>query len=134
MTLFFMFVDSGRKEFRWVRAGHEPAILYDQFTDSFDELRGDGIALGVDDNCSFKEYQRSGSAKQIILIGTDGVWEAENPRGEMFGKDRVKQILSLHPERSSQEIVNTIIDAVVDFRQTKRQRDDITLVVVKLGA
>jgi sigma-B regulation protein RsbU (phosphoserine phosphatase) len=134
MTLFFMLIDSARKEIRWVRAGHEPAIAYDPATNSFEELRGDGTALGVDDKWSFKEYKRSKwSAGQIILIGTDGIWEAENPQGERFGKDRVRQILSMYPERSSQEIVNTIIGAVVDFSQTKIQSDDITLVVIKLG-
>jgi sigma-B regulation protein RsbU (phosphoserine phosphatase) len=134
MTLFFMLIDSARKEIRWVRAGHEPAIAYDPATNSFEELRGDGTALGVDDRWSFKEYKRSKwSAGQIILIGTDGIWEAENPQGERFGKDRVRQILSMYPERSSQEIVNTIIGAVVDFSQTKIQSDDITLVVIKLG-
>jgi sigma-B regulation protein RsbU (phosphoserine phosphatase) len=135
MTLFFMLIDSARKEIRWVRAGHEPAILYNPSTDSFDELRGDGMALGVDAKCSFKEYKWSQwLAGQIILIGTDGIWEAENPNRERFGKDRVRQILSQHAERSSREITNMIIDAVVDFSQTKKQRDDITLVVIRLGA
>ncbi|MGD2272437.1 MAG: SpoIIE family protein phosphatase, partial [Desulfobacterales bacterium] len=132
MTLFFMVVDTVTKEIQWVRAGHEPAIAYEPFANSFEELRGDGMALGIDDNWSFTEYKRSQwSAGQIILIGTDGIWEAENPHGERFGKDRVRQILRLHAQRSSQEIVQRVIDAVVDFRQTTKPKDDITLVVIK---
>jgi sigma-B regulation protein RsbU (phosphoserine phosphatase) len=133
MTLFFMLIDSVRKEIRWVRAGHEPAIVYDRFTDSFNELRGEGTALGIDETWSFKEYRHSArSDGQIILIGTDGIWEAENPHGERFGKDRVKKILRRHQVSSSQKIVQIIIEAVVDFRQTQKQNDDITLVVIKL--
>jgi sigma-B regulation protein RsbU (phosphoserine phosphatase) len=135
MTLFFMLIDSVRKEIRWVRAGHEPAIAYDPAANSFAELRGDGTALGVDDKWSFREYKRSQwSAGQIILIGTDGIWEAENPHGERFGKDRVRQLLRIHAERSSREIIQTLIDAVIDFRQTNKQKDDITLVVIKFTA
>ncbi len=133
MTLFFMLIDSVGKEIRWVRAGHEPAIVYDRFTDSFNELRGEGTALGIDETWSFKEYRHSAwSDGQIILIGTDGIWEAENPHGERFGKDRVKKILRRHRESSSQKIVQIIIEAVVDFRRTQKQDDDITLVVIKL--
>jgi sigma-B regulation protein RsbU (phosphoserine phosphatase) len=132
MTLFFMLIDAVRKEIRWVRAGHEPAIAYDPTANSFEELRGDGTALGIDDKWPFKEYKRSQwSAGQIILIGTDGIREAENPRGERFGKDRIRQILRLNAQRSSQEIVQRITDAVVDFRQATKQQDDITLVVIK---
>ena len=48
MTLFFLAIDTATKELQWVRAGHDPAIVYDSSMDSFDELRGKGIALGVD--------------------------------------------------------------------------------------
>jgi sigma-B regulation protein RsbU (phosphoserine phosphatase) len=133
MTLFFMLIDSVGKEIRWVRAGHEPAIVYDRFTDSFNELRGEGTALGIDETWSFKEYRHSvWSDGQIILIGTDGIWETENPHGERFGKDRVKKILRRHRESSSQKIVQIIIETIVDFRRTQKQNDDITLVVIKL--
>jgi sigma-B regulation protein RsbU (phosphoserine phosphatase) len=133
MTLFFMLIDAVGKEIRWVRAGHEPAMVYDRCTDSFNELRGEGTALGIDENWSFKEYRHSPwSDGQIILIGTDGIWEAENLHAERFGKDRVKKILRTHRESSSQKIVQVIIEAVVGFRQTQKQNDDITLVVIKL--
>jgi sigma-B regulation protein RsbU (phosphoserine phosphatase) len=133
MTLFFMLIDSVGKEIRWVRAGHEPAMVYDRCTDSFNELRGEGTALGIDETWSFKEYRHSPwSDGQIILIGTDGIWEAENLHAERFGKDRVKKILRTHRESSSQKIVQVIIEAVVGFRQTQKQNDDITLVVIKL--
>jgi sigma-B regulation protein RsbU (phosphoserine phosphatase) len=108
-------------------------MVYDRCTDSFNELRGEGTALGIDETLSFKEYRHSPwSDGQIILIGTDGIWEAENLHGERYGKDRVKKILRRHRESSSQKIVQAIIEAVVDFRQTQKQNDDITLVVIKL--
>lgn len=132
MTLFYMLIDSGNREVWWVRAGHEPAIVYDPVTDSFDELYGDGIALGVDDTWSFQEHRREIWAdSQIVLIGTDGIWETDNPQGEMFGKQRLREIVRQHKQQSSQEIVGAITDALASHRQTAPQQDDITMVVVK---
>lgn len=132
MTLFFILIDSGNREVQWVRAGHEPAVVYDSSTDSFSELHGDGIALGVDETWSFQENrQELWSDSQIVLIGTDGIWESENPQGEGFGKKRLREIIRKHKHQTSQEIIHAITDALANHRQTAPQQDDITMVVVK---
>ncbi|MDH3559073.1 MAG: SpoIIE family protein phosphatase [Deltaproteobacteria bacterium] len=132
MTLFFMLMDSDNREVQWVRAGHEPALVYDPSTDSFSELYGDGIALGVDETWSFQENrQELWSDSQIVLIGTDGIWESENLQGEGFGKKRLREIIRSHKHHTSQEIVHAITKALADHRQTAPQQDDITMVVVK---
>ncbi len=132
MTLFFMLIDSGNREVQWVRAGHDPAVVYDSSTDSFSELHGDGIALGVDETWSFQENrQELWSDSQIVLIGTDGIWESENPQGEGFGKKRLREIIRKHKYQTSQEIIHAITDALANHRQTAPQQDDITMVVIK---
>jgi sigma-B regulation protein RsbU (phosphoserine phosphatase) len=132
VTLFIMLLDSGSREVRWVRAGHEPAIIYDPSTDLFDELLGGGIALGVDETWSFEEQQRElWSDSQIVLIGTDGIWETENPQGEMFGKQRLRHIIREHKHLASNKIIEAITSALTTFRQTAPQQDDVTMVVVK---
>jgi sigma-B regulation protein RsbU (phosphoserine phosphatase) len=132
MTLFFLLIDPGNGKVRWVRAGHEPAMIYDPSTDSFDELHGRGIALGVDETWSFEEQIREvWSDSQIVLIGTDGIWESENPQGESFGKRRLKEVIRQHRNKSSEEIVQAIMDALADHRKTAAQQDDVTLVVIK---
>ena len=132
MTLFFMVLDSENGVVRWVRAGHEPAVVYDSSTDSFNELYGDGIALGVDETWSFQENrQELWSDSKIVLIGTDGIWESENPQGEAFGKKRLQEIIRTHKDQTSQEIVHAITEALANHRQTAPQQDDITMVVIK---
>jgi sigma-B regulation protein RsbU (phosphoserine phosphatase) len=132
MTLFFMLIDSDNREVQWVRAGHEPAVVYDPSTDSFSELYGDGIALGVDETWSFQENrQELWSDSQIVLIGTDGIWESENLEGEGFGKKRLREIIRKHKHQTSQEIVHAITEALANHRQTAPQQDDITMVVIK---
>jgi sigma-B regulation protein RsbU (phosphoserine phosphatase) len=133
MTLFLLVIDSLNNELKWVRAGHEPAIVYDPSTSSFHELDGDGIVLGIDETFSFQEYKNSGwSDGQIIVLGTDGIWETENPRAEPFGKNRLRQIIRQNSHCSAAEILLAITDALAKFRETAIQNDDVTLVVVKV--
>lgn len=132
MTLFFLLVDTECRELRWVRAGHDPAIVYDAAADEFRELNGKGLALGVDADWQFEEYRSADVADgTVILIGTDGIWETENDAGEKFGKDRLKTILKQNRRRPSQEIVETVLAEINAFRGAARQEDDVTLVVVK---
>ena len=132
MTLFFLAIDTATKKLQWVRAGHDPAIVYDSSMDTFDELRGKGIALGVDENWSFQHNNRSRwTDGQIILIGTDGIWETENAVGKKFGKERVRQIIRQHANRAARDILQAITESLASFRQSASQVDDVTLVVLK---
>ncbi|MGD8447287.1 MAG: PP2C family protein-serine/threonine phosphatase, partial [Desulfobacterales bacterium] len=132
MTLFLMVIDLNKRELRWVRAGHDPAIVYDPSSGAFNELNGRGSVLGIDPDWTFREYKQSGwSDGQIIVIGTDGIWETENPNSEKFGKLRLQQIIRQHSQFSAQEILNSITDSLDRFRDTANQNDDVTLVIAK---
>jgi sigma-B regulation protein RsbU (phosphoserine phosphatase) len=132
MTLFFLVFDEKRKEIRWVRAGHDPAIFYDAAKDEFAELGGNEMVLGVDKNWSFKDYYRNNwSSGQLILIGTDGIWETQNNQGEQFGKERLRKVLRRNSHVSAAKIVRAVTDTLADFRQKAPQEDDVTLVVIK---
>ena len=132
MTLFFLVIDQSEGELHWVRAGHDPAIVYDSNTDSFTELNGKGTALGVDATQTFQAYTHSGWRQgQIVLIGTDGIWEATNAGGEHFGKEEVKQLICRHKEKTSEEIIRVITNRLKEFRGNADQEDDITLAMIK---
>jgi sigma-B regulation protein RsbU (phosphoserine phosphatase) len=131
MTLFFMLIDPVKKEFQWVRAGHDPAIVYDSAMDSFNELKGKGTAIGIDDQWSFQDYQSNWERGQIMLIGTDGIWETANNADEQFGKERVKELIRQNQKSSAQDILHAVTDRLATFRQSNMLQDDITLVVIK---
>ena len=62
--------------------GHDPAFVYDPQKDRFQELKGKGLALGVDENFSYEENEMTGiSTGSIAVLFTDGIWEAQNPAG-----------------------------------------------------
>ena len=132
MTLFYMALDPRKKKLAWVRAGHEPAFLYHPHEDVFEELRGCGVALGIDRDMDFSEYERDNLRPGcIIAVGTDGVWECRNNEGEMFGKKRFRKILRQNANKTAQEILDAVFDQVGQFTAGTRREDDVTLVVVK---
>lgn len=133
MTLFYLAIDSTRKTAQWVRAGHDPAILYDGGSGSFEELTGQGSALGLDDDAVFEERElkhlRPG---QILFIGTDGIWETAGPDGRFFGKERLRGLLRATCGQSARHIAKAIVEALESFRQGLKPSDDITMVVIKI--
>jgi sigma-B regulation protein RsbU (phosphoserine phosphatase) len=131
MTFFYCEIKAGAREVRWVRAGHDPALLYDPRRDRFDELKGRGMALGLDDGFEYEEYRRSLQPDQIILIGTDGIWEMRSNSGVMFGKQRLKAKIREHREATARELITAITDALNDFRGQTPPEDDVTMVVIK---
>ena len=134
MTLFFAAFDADNRRIRWVRAGHDPAIVFDKHNDAFDELAGRGLPLGVLKHFDYEECEQDLRPGQIIVIGTDGIWEARNKQGDMFGKDRLKEIIRTRAEDSAQEIMDRVFSELADFSRPVacRLADDITMVVIKI--
>jgi sigma-B regulation protein RsbU (phosphoserine phosphatase) len=133
MTLFYLSIDPEQKSLDWVRAGHDPAIVYDPVRDEFEELKGGGVALGVNDEFDYEENRKGGLANgQIIAVGTDGIWEAINKDGEMFGKDRLRRVIRSHAGEGSSDILNAVYDGLNQFTRGQKTEDDITLVIIKV--
>lgn len=133
MSLFFLMIEEGSRLISWVRAGHDPAILYDPATDTVEELMGPGMVLGVEEDYFYEHVEKTVETDgTIILMGTDGIWETHNGEGEMFGKDRLSQIIRNNNHKSSGAILEAVLEAVSDFRGDAEQEDDITIVVIKV--
>lgn len=135
MTLFYLAIDSDRKTIQWVRAGHDPGMLYRRTPDSIEALDGAGMALGVDPEWSYSVQKAEGlQAGDIVLLGTDGIWEAFNGDGAMFGKEAVKKIIREQSDQPAGVILDSVFDAVASHIGETKIADDMTLIVVKIAA
>ena len=135
MSLLYMTIDKAGKSLTWVRAGHDPALVYNPDNDEVTELMGKGIALGVDPDWLYEENLLANlHTGQIIVLGTDGIWETRNDSGEMFGKDALFTIIKSHSQSSARLILEEITASLTDFRGTVQAEDDVTLIVVKITA
>jgi sigma-B regulation protein RsbU (phosphoserine phosphatase) len=132
MTMYTAIVNH-RTGIRWASAGHDPAILYDPTSDRFEELDGGELPLGVMDDTEYIErtyaHLRPG---QILVVGTDGVWEMPNEAGEQFGKQRLRDAIRNSASQPAEEIVQAILTQHSAFRGNCRPTDDVTFVIIKV--
>jgi len=132
MTLFYGIIDGANRTLSWISGGHGPTFWLRGNRGNIVELESTGIPLGVLEDASYdlsdEIVLKSGD---IVLIGTDGIWEGRNSKGEMFGQQRMRDLMQLNSKKSASEIYSAVVDAVNKFRRNAPQEDDITLVVIK---
>jgi phosphoserine phosphatase RsbU/P len=132
MTLFYGILDARTREFSWVSAGHGPAFHYHLHSGHFELLETTGIPLGILAETGFASAGPNlVETGDILLIGTDGVWETHAPDGEMFGIERLQQVVAAHAIGSAEEIRCAVIEAATRFCGIMPQEDDLTLLIVK---
>lgn len=132
LTLLLLALDASGGDLVWTRAGHDPALLYDPAADSFAELNGSGLPIGVSLEYPFKQYRHPPLAPgQVLAIGTDGIWEARNGNGEMFGKDRLRRVIRENGARDARSILDAVFGELDRFTEGIMPEDDVTLVVAR---
>lgn len=132
MTLFFGLLDPSNRTIHWLSAGHGPIFLYRSETGLVDELAATTIPLGIMDNVDFSAIHKDSlSCGDILVIGTDGIWETINSAGEMLGAERVSQLLQELADESASVITAKLLDRVEVFRGDAPKEDDQTLIILK---
>jgi len=131
MTMFYGVLDPEKRTLSWISAGHAPIFFY-HTEGQVKELYSSGIPLGIIEDTPYEiaaDIEFTGG--DILLIGTDGIWETRNVEGEMFGAERVSDLLIRHAGASSDHIAKQLISEVNAFRGEFSRDDDITLMVIK---
>jgi phosphoserine phosphatase RsbU/P len=133
VSMILWFVDANRRTACWANAGHPPAIVYDPQTGLFERSGGGGIPLGIDEGVVYEERPfgpvRPG---QVVVLGTDGVWETVNEAGEFFGTERLEECIRMNARGTAREIAEAVRGDLDAFRGARDHKDDVTLVVIKL--
>ncbi len=133
MTLFYGLIDAEAKTLAWASAGHDPALWRRRADGTIEELASTGIVLGILDDQVFEcEGPVALASGDVVVITTDGIAEAHNNRDELFGRGRLRDVLSANADRSAQGIFDAVMSAVNEFAEGHPQDDDITLVVIKV--
>ncbi len=131
MTLFYGVLDPAERSLHWISAGHAPTFLY-RSDGHIEELDSSGIPLGIIEKTN---YEMASVIKftegDILLIGTDGIWETRDTAEEMFGTKRVHELLIQYANADADTIADQLISDLDSFRGEHSRDDDITLMVVK---
>ena len=130
ITCFYGELDAATGRLIYVNAGHNPPYLCDG--DERRTLDSTAVVLGMIDGMPFPEASAELRAGSRLLLYTDGITEAENRAGEQFGAERLEAAISGPGRPEPGGALDAIIAAVVRFRGTARQSDDMTMMLVSV--
>jgi serine phosphatase RsbU (regulator of sigma subunit) len=132
VTLLCGVLDFNTRQFHYVRAGHPPPVVLDASGRCINMPRGTGTTLGLFDEVNLDEQSILLPPGGLLAIYTDGISEAANPQGELFGEERLSAVLRLNPAQSAQQTCQAVLDAVSSYCGSPTPQDDITLVVLRV--
>jgi serine phosphatase RsbU (regulator of sigma subunit) len=129
-TMFYGCVDMQHDEVAYSNAGHFfPVVVREG--GAVDVLDYSGLILGVSPGFPYEMHKTKFRPGDMIVVTTDGVTEAENRTGELYGEERLHPFLSGLHGKSALEVRDAIVDEVERFSHPVGANDDLTILVVK---
>jgi sigma-B regulation protein RsbU (phosphoserine phosphatase) len=119
---------------KYVNAGHNAPVVVRPRYDSCEVyyLKSGGQPVGISPNSELATTIFQFEIGDVLVAYTDGITEAENPRSDQWGEQRLEGLLRSCSRESPERIINRILDEVSDFADGQPQRDDATLVVMSV--
>ena len=114
----------------YCNAGHPPALVYRAQSDEIVWLEGKDLLVGVKDDWHYHDHTVPALQKQDrLVVVTDGVYEAMNKHKDLYGKQRLAQLVRDHKEQPCDVLLETIFRDVHAYQQDGD--DDITAMVIE---
>jgi sigma-B regulation protein RsbU (phosphoserine phosphatase) len=133
VTAFYGIYDPARRTLTYARAGHNPPRLKSCVEKGLSALDGaDGLPLGISAEETYRECTVSLLPGDQLVFYTDGITEARNPSGEMFGTQRLDDSLGCDP-RTASDLLERILQQLNDFTALRTPDDDRTLLVARVS-
>lgn len=128
VTMLYAFVDPATSVLHVANAGHNfPIIL----NGTIEEIHLPGLPLGIDDDVEYEEKAVKLLPGTSVILYTDGVVEAMNDEGEMYGFDNFSDAIMRFKDLDPRPMVDAILREIAEFTQNAPQSDDITVLVLQ---
>jgi sigma-B regulation protein RsbU (phosphoserine phosphatase) len=95
-------------------------------------LRAEGFPLGMFPNVTYEEFNMATQPGDAIVFVSDGILDAENEKGEMYGEERLAGLLCAHREQPAAHIADAIMADVTHFQGGQDRFDDETIIVLRV--
>ena len=130
VTALYGVLDTLTGEFTYARAGHEPPLLLDADGTIQRLPFQSGMALGLWENIALDEHYFTMPKGSLLMMYTDGITDCRNPRGEPFGLERVKTLMSGLKAFTAQSGCDHLFETLRQYQDGSKQDDDVTLVAI----
>jgi phosphoserine phosphatase RsbU/P len=128
-TFFFSLYDDEASVLTYTNAGHLPPMLFRNGKVS--ELDVNGMVVGAFPFAQYGESQVKLESGDVLLVFTDGITEPENEYGEMFGEERVKEVVQRNVDRDLDHIIKAAMEAVTEWTGGGELQDDMTILIAR---
>lgn len=109
-------------------------MVYDSAGGRWVDFAQGGMPLGIEAGAEYAEHvEQELQDGLVVMLSTDGLWEAFNAEHEQFGIERVQRVIEAHASGTAQEIVDALNGALGEYLGALSADDDVTFVVVKVG-
>jgi sigma-B regulation protein RsbU (phosphoserine phosphatase) len=134
ITAFFGIIDTKTGVMTYTNAGHNPPYLMspDGSVNSLVEVHGP--MMGVMEGTTYGQTKRTLGVDDKLVLYTDGVTEAFNPDGELFGEERLSEFLIRSDKLGTKYLVDALVRDIDDFAGDEEQSDDITVFCLRYVA
>ena len=134
VTCFYAILDPEKGCLRYANAGHDLPYLR-HHGEGVSELRVRGMPLGLMPGMDYEEKETALKEGDSIVFYSDGLVEAHDPRGEMFGFPRLGKLISVHSAGKGKEMLDSLLEELYTFTGPNwEQEDDITLLTLRRSA
>jgi serine phosphatase RsbU (regulator of sigma subunit) len=130
ITIFYAVLELASGELTYVNAGHTPPLLF-RANGDVERLQSGGIALGMFDKSTFEAGRARLEADDLLAIYSDGITEAENPKGEPFDERGLETVLASERRSNVAATCAAVVRAVEHHRADTRLADDLTLLLLR---
>jgi sigma-B regulation protein RsbU (phosphoserine phosphatase) len=132
VTAFYATIDYATRQMKYIRAGHDRPVFYHAATGEISLLDPPGRFLGLLSDLIVEQEELILEPGDTLVCYSDGVTDAVRPGdSQMYGLERLLEIVTTEGHRSAQELVDIIVDDIDNFRNSEEQPDDLTLLVTK---
>ena len=128
-SLFYVEIQPGKNEVEYVNAGHLPPVLLK--TSGTEELPKGNAAIGLISNENYTSNSISLNPGDFMIIFSDGVTEAMNTMGSLYGKERFLKFILTRRHLSSKELGEDILKEIEQFLNFSNPSDDLSLIIIK---
>lgn len=129
-TMIYGALDPKTGEVKYTNGGHDCPILFKKNQDPI-QLESTGLILGIFEDSEYTQESVQLNTGDLLLLFSDGISEAMNSDLEMYGTNRLQELVQNNHTKSTSEIGSLILDDIREHVDGNTQSDDITLMLIK---
>ncbi len=133
VTLFYGRFDIQYKTLKYIDAGSPKPIHYKAKEQKAELLKGENFPLGVSNDNNYKLMETSFKSGDLFVFYSDGASEARSPEQNFYGVERLVNLVESNHDLKAKDLLNLIKNSITAFTREEHKKDDLTLIVIKIG-